>query len=67
MQRGYVDRMKYEKRKSEYPAQIMLRVPPALRDKIEERAAAEGRSLANMARRLLEAATAERDDRSAAA
>ena len=58
--------MKHENRKSEYPAQIMLRLPPALRDKIEHRAEAEGRSLANMARRLLEAATAEGDQEAAA-
>jgi predicted HicB family RNase H-like nuclease len=54
--------MKHDKHdKSACSAQIMLRLPPPLREKIELRAAAEGRTLANMARRLLEAATAEHD------
>jgi hypothetical protein len=34
--------------------QIVLRVPSALRDRIETAAEAEGRTLANMARRILE-------------
>jgi predicted DNA-binding protein len=37
--------------------QIVLRLPAELRDKIEHVAQAEGRSLANMTRRLLEKAT----------
>jgi hypothetical protein len=40
-------------------AEIKLWVPPTLRDKIELRAAAEGRSLSNMARRILEHWVAE--------
>ena len=45
--------------------QIVLRVPSSLRDKIEHRAAAEGRTLANMARRILETATDHDDQRAA--
>ena len=36
--------------------QIVLRLPAELRDRIETVAASEGRSLANMTRRLLERA-----------
>jgi hypothetical protein len=46
--------------------QIVLRLPPALRDKIEHSAASEGRSLANMTRRILEHWAAERDEHAAA-
>jgi predicted DNA binding CopG/RHH family protein len=38
--------------------QIVLRMPSALRGEIERKASAEGRSLANMARRILERALA---------
>jgi len=41
--------------------QIVLRLPPALRDKIEHSATNEGRSLANMTRRILEHWAAERE------
>jgi predicted HicB family RNase H-like nuclease len=40
--------------------QIVVRVPPALRDEIETAAAAEGRSMGNMARRVLERWAADR-------
>jgi hypothetical protein len=36
------------------PSQIVLRVPAALRDRIETAAEAEGRPMANMIRRILE-------------
>jgi predicted DNA-binding protein len=39
--------------------QIVLRMPPELRDKIESAASAEGRTLANMTRRILERWAAE--------
>ena len=39
--------------------QIVLRVPRELRERIERKAAAEDRTLANMARRLLEHAVAD--------
>ncbi|MGH6672351.1 MAG: ribbon-helix-helix domain-containing protein [Xanthobacteraceae bacterium] len=39
--------------------QIVVRVPPALRDEIQKAAVAEGRSLGNLARRLIERALAE--------
>jgi len=41
--------------------QIVLRLSRSLRDCIETAAATEGRSLANMARRILEHWAAERD------
>jgi len=47
-------------------AEIKLWLPPTLRDKVEHAAATEGRSLSNMARRLLEHALAERRDERAA-
>jgi predicted HicB family RNase H-like nuclease len=59
--------MKYAKQKSACSDQIVLRLPPALRDKIEHAAAAEGRSLANLTRRVLEQWAAEHDGRSEAA
>jgi predicted HicB family RNase H-like nuclease len=40
--------------------QIVLRVAPTLRDEIERAASNEGRSLANMTRRILERWHAER-------
>ena len=40
-------------------AEIKLWVPPTLRDKVELAAAAEGRSLSNMTRRILERWVAE--------
>jgi hypothetical protein len=39
--------------------QIVLRVPPALRNEVERAASNEGRSLANMTRRILERWAAE--------
>jgi hypothetical protein len=45
--------------------QIVVRVPPTLRDRLEAAAAAEGRSLANMARRLLESAVPQSEDQAA--
>lgn len=53
--RNSVSRMKHE----QCTEQIVVRVPPALRDKIEAAAAAEGRTLANMTRRVLERWAAE--------
>jgi predicted HicB family RNase H-like nuclease len=44
-------------REKEFSEQIVLRVPPPLREEIE-RKASEGRSLANMTRRILERALA---------
>jgi hypothetical protein len=41
--------------------QIVLRLPPALRDQIEREAASERRSLANMTRHILESWAVERD------
>jgi len=46
--------------------QLVLRVPSALRDKIEHSAANEGRSLANMTRRILERWAAQSDEHAAA-
>jgi predicted DNA-binding protein len=46
--------------------QIVLRLPPPLRDRIEEAASAEGRSLANMTRRILESWAAEQSGQEAA-
>jgi hypothetical protein len=46
-------------------AEIKLWVPPTLRDRIERDAANEGRSLSNMARRLLERVYAEREESAA--
>ena len=40
--------------------QIVVRVPSALRDEIETAAAAEGRSLGNMTRRIIERWIADR-------
>jgi hypothetical protein len=56
------------KRKPE-PCDVELKVwvPRSLFDKIDRRAFAEGLKLSTTARRLLEAATAERDGRSEAA
>jgi predicted HicB family RNase H-like nuclease len=45
-------------RPKEFTDQIVLRVPPPLREEIERKASAEGRSLANMTRRILERALA---------
>ena len=45
-------------RNKEFSEQIVLRVPPPLREEIERKASAESRSLANMARRILERALA---------
>jgi Arc-like DNA binding domain len=47
--------------------QIVLRMPSALRDQIESAAAAEGRTLANMTRRVLERWAAERESAGSAA
>jgi hypothetical protein len=41
--------------------QIVLRMPPALRDQIERAASDEGRSMANLTRRILERWVSERD------
>lgn len=56
--------MKHAKQKSACSEQIVLRLPPTLREEIERAASAEGRSLANMTRRILERWTAERDGQS---
>lgn len=48
-------------------AEIKLWVPPSLRNRIERDAANEGRSLSNMARRILERWVSERDQQGAAA
>jgi predicted HicB family RNase H-like nuclease len=50
--------MKHEKHN--LSEQVVLRVPPELRDRIETAAAQEGRSLANMARRILESWATDR-------
>jgi len=42
-------------------AEIKLKLPPTLREKVELAAATEGRSLSNMARRILERWASERD------
>jgi len=47
--------------------QIVLQLPPALRDKIEHSAVTEGRSLANMTRRILERWAIQHDRPGAAA
>jgi predicted DNA-binding protein len=44
--------MKHEKHT--LSEQVVLRVPPELRDRIETAAAQEGRTLANFTRRILE-------------
>jgi hypothetical protein len=54
--------MKHE----QYSEQNVLRVAPTLRDEIERAASSEGRSLANMTRRILERWHAERSCDSAA-
>jgi predicted DNA-binding protein len=46
--------------------QIVLRLPPPLRDRIEQAASIEGRSLANMTRRILESWVAEQSGQEAA-
>jgi predicted DNA-binding protein len=46
--------------------QIVLRVPSALRDRIETAAEAEGRTLANMTRRILESWALDRQPTTAA-
>jgi predicted DNA-binding protein len=46
--------------------QIVVRVPPALRDRLEHRAAAEGRTLANLTRRILETAIERQGEERAA-
>jgi hypothetical protein len=48
-------------------AEIKLWVSPTLRDKVELAAAAEGRSLSNMARRILERWVAEQSSGARAA
>jgi hypothetical protein len=45
-------------REKEFSEQIVPRVPPPLREEIERKASAEGRSLGNMTRRILERALA---------
>jgi predicted HicB family RNase H-like nuclease len=52
-------------REKEFSEQIVLRVPPPLREEIERKASAEGRSLANMTRRILERALASEPERAA--
>jgi predicted DNA-binding protein len=47
--------------------QIVLRLPPPLRERIEEAASTEGRSPANMTRRILESWLAERSGHGKAA
>ena len=50
--------------KHEQPTeQIVLRVTPSTRNAIERAASDEGRSLANMVRRLLDRSLAEREHR----
>jgi predicted HicB family RNase H-like nuclease len=56
--------MKQHERPTE---QIVLRVPPTLREQIESAAAAEGRSIANLTRRVLERYVAERNSSQSAA
>jgi predicted DNA binding CopG/RHH family protein len=46
--------------------QIIVRMPTELRDEIERKASAEGRSLANMTRRILERALASEQPTEAA-
>jgi predicted HicB family RNase H-like nuclease len=46
--------------------QIVLRLPPTLRERVEAAAAAEGRSLSNMTRRILERWAAEHREGAAA-
>ena len=58
--------MKHTKQKSCCSEQIVLRLAPTLPDKIEHAGAAEGRSLANMTRRVLERWVAEREHGEAA-
>jgi hypothetical protein len=41
--------------------QVMVHLTPALREALERAALDEGRSISNMARRLLETAVAERE------
>jgi predicted HicB family RNase H-like nuclease len=45
--------------------QIIVRMPSELHDVIERKASAEGRSLSNMARRILERAVREEDEHAA--
>jgi predicted HicB family RNase H-like nuclease len=60
--------MRHDKHeKSACSEQIVLRLPRTLRDQIEVAAACEGRSLANMTRRILEHWVSERDQSQAAA
>jgi uncharacterized protein (DUF1778 family) len=47
--------------------QIVLRLTPPLRDRIEQAASTEGRSLSNMARRILEHWAAEHNGQGEAA
>jgi predicted HicB family RNase H-like nuclease len=47
--------------------QIVIRIPPALHDRIEAAAAVQGRSKANMARRLLENAVEREGEQGRAA
>jgi hypothetical protein len=54
-------RMKHEK--PNCTEQIVLRMPPALRDQIETAAAEEGRTLANMTRRILQGWASTRQPR----
>lgn len=59
--------MKHDKHeKTACSEQIVLRLPRPLRQTVELAAAAEGRSLANMTRRILEHWAAERDQEVAA-
>lgn len=58
--------MKHDKHeKTACSEQIVLRLPRMLRDQIELAAACEGRSLANMTRRILEHWVSERDQAAA--
>jgi len=61
--RRQVDRMK----RNHNDEQIVLRVSRDLRERIERKAAAEVRTLANMTRRLLERAVDELEQHGAAA
>jgi predicted DNA-binding protein len=55
MHRGYVGRMRHDKHdKSTCSAQLVLRLPPELRDKIESAAAREDRTLGYVLRRLID-------------
>jgi predicted DNA binding CopG/RHH family protein len=63
MQSVILERMKHSH--EQCSEQIVLRMPSALRGEIERKASAEGRSLANMARRILERAVREEDEHAA--